>query len=166
MTGQEGRKAARKRRVRVSAEGLIERVRRKCNCCWVDICADQGCAAQLPDVPFACLSGTRHQKNHNYRPKLCDFVVFWVTGKVERAIAVEMKTGRFDLAHAVEQLQNGAQLAEGILGTAHTVTFAPCLFRRDRIRTMEIRQLRKYSVTFRGARYNVRLRTCGEPLPT
>jgi len=110
------------------------------------------------------MSGSRYQANHGVKGKLCDYIVFWATPKVELVVPTELKGGQPDARKAVAQIQNGARLADELI-SSHTygLAFLPLLVHRG-LGTIESRVLRKRRVTFRAKKYPVATARCGSRL--
>lgn len=111
-----------------------------------------------------CVSGTRVQRHHSEYATgpLCDCVVVWDDNGQEASASVELKTGGVDVSHAVRQLQGGADLIAA--GGAGGDIYAAVLASKGKLRTVEMDELRRLRVSFRGRQYRVLLARCGSTL--
>lgn len=131
-------------------------------CCSVTRAAEMGCTVVLPSDSrqWLCLSGTNYQANHGYSDKLCDFILFWERQPGLLWLAtIELKGRSFNARNVGKQLQNGADVAETLLG-GKAAKFAPVLVHRA-IKTIELRELRKVRIGFRGTRQLIQSKNSG-----
>lgn len=132
-----------------------------CKCCRVDRCREgKGCHVVLP-AKARCYSGSQIQSHHaeTAGAPLCDCLVLWSRGRRKHVAVVELKSGTVQAGHAVEQLQNGARLAESICDGSEV--FDVLLTCVGRLRAVEINVLRRKRVRFFGREYLVRIERCG-----
>lgn len=80
-------------------------------------------------------------------------------------VPLELKSGRVDVSHAVEQLQAGARAAEENISQRLSIIFRPVLVCSGRIHKAERRAMRK-KVHFHGHREPLRQIRCGTRLAT
>jgi hypothetical protein len=59
-----------------------------------------------------CISGTAYATVHGWRDCLCDAIVFVRAHPHPAILAVDLKSGRIDVDEVVEQLRNGAEVAD------------------------------------------------------
>lgn len=111
-----------------------------------------------------CAGGSRIQAHHPElaNTPLCDCLVVWREGGRDIAASVELKSGSYDLKHAVEQLQAGADiLAEAGRGLD---AYGAVLATRGHLRSIDIIELKRQKVLFRGGSYPVLIARCGDEL--
>lgn len=135
-------------------------------CCSAASCREgRTCNISLPaGTSTICISGTQVQSHHvEYAgDPLCDCVVVWDDAGKDCSASVELKSGRVDVSHAVRQLQAGADLISSE-GSGCDV-YAAVLASTGKLRTVEMNELRRLRVSFRGQRYRVLLARCGTDL--
>ena len=142
-------------------------IRRKRACCLSPSCEDQSCAIILPrtNTEVACINGSRYQSHHDFEGKLCDCIIFWSHQERDIFVPAELKSGRFSATHCLAQLQNGATLAQNLLGAAcQRIIFDPMIIHKGGIDTTVIKVLRNRRVTFRKQRRLARLVKSGTEL--
>lgn len=76
-------------------------------------------------------------------------------------MAVELKAGGIDAEVVVEQLRNGAILAERLLEVGRPARFHAVLAHAQRLHPREVRVLRQGRVRFMGRAYPIEPRPCG-----
>lgn len=131
-------------------------------CCRILKFEEGGCKVLIPTGDrFFCISGTLYQKHHQPTGKLCDLILLAsdLTGAVRKVCVAEAKGGRVDIAHIVDQLQAGAVVLEGIVGTNRR-EFSAVLVHRS-MSTVGKRHLRRAKVQFQGRAHPIRLLKCG-----
>ncbi|WP_436965077.1 hypothetical protein [Streptomyces sp. SudanB148_2056] len=133
-------------------------------CCGVTSSYREGrCSLAFPGKPekWICISGTKYQENHQREGKLSDLAFFWVVneGKEVRAYAIELKGGGAKPGHVAEQLQKGADLINRIMENV-SVVFVPVLVHAS-LTTLQIRDLKRARINFRGKAYMISLARCG-----
>ena len=91
----------------------------------------------------------------------CDYVLFYDEGQVHSA-PVEFKGKNTRTRKAIQQLQEGARLAETLMRPQDVRVCVPILLHRG-MRRQEINVLKKRSpkIEFRGKRFTVRIGRCG-----
>ena len=125
-------------------------------CCAAKTFKEGGCRITLPgEIPAViCLSGTSYQAGHDFKDKLCDFLLAWERAPaVRRTSVIELKGGHFNISDVRTQLQNGADITADLL-TGIDVSFLPVLV-HQRMPPVEQRELPKNKITFRGKRYGI-----------
>ena len=106
-----------------------------------------------------CLSGTNYQRSHNYTSRLSDLLFAWNrTTEGLMSSALELKGGGIDVSRVVEQLQHGADILDALL-TGIPCNFLPVLVHRA-IATIQIQELRRHRIRFRGQRFSIALMSC------
>jgi hypothetical protein len=120
-------------------------------CCQTDSSSEKGSKIVLPTDKdsWVCLSGTAYQGHHDHPGKLCDLILFWLRDEGISVAPIELKSGGFSPSSVLEQLQAGAVVADSLLPEGIGFFFAPVLV-HQRIGTIEIRQLAKRRINFRG----------------
>ena len=124
------------------------------SCCSVRTFKEGGCRVHLPGSAksagiWICLSGTAYQNEHAYHDKLCDLLFAWEKGSGATLSApLELKGGHVDVSHVRKQLQNGADIIDGLL-KGIDVSLTPILV-HQKITTAESRMLEREKVSFRG----------------
>ncbi|MET8974730.1 hypothetical protein ABZX85_03845 [Streptomyces sp. NPDC004539] len=136
-------------------------------CCGITSSYREGkCSLIFPEKSekWVCLSGTKYQENHQREGKLSDLAFFWVMSKGDevRAYAIELKGGGAKPGQVVEQLQKGADLIHKVMESI-PVTFVPVLVHAS-LTTLQIRDLKRARITFRGKSYMISLARCGSHL--
>jgi hypothetical protein len=141
-----------------SLDGLRQHQR----CCAVRAFNESGCKVIFPVSAGAwiCLSGTRYQANHKYVDKLCDLLLGWdrAAGGLVCA-ALELKGGGIDVTGVVKQLQNGADIIDSLFA-GERPAFLPVIVHRT-MSAVQLRELRKRKINFRGRRRSITLMNCG-----
>ncbi len=117
------------------------------------------------------ISGSKYQSLYGYSEKLCDFIVFaiWANDEVRLAV-LELKGGNVDKDDIVneghEQLQNGASIADQMIGGEDVAVFVPVLAKAKTLNPMASKILHKdkYKVKFRKFRESIRVIRCHSSL--
>lgn len=141
--------------------GFVEHV----ECCAVLSFREGNCKVTFParNAQWICLSGTRYQAAHGHTARLCDLLFAWNRSSTQRLSSVlELKGGGMSVSGVVEQLQQGAQVIDGLLRGV-TVTFLPVLVHRGML-PIQVNELRRRKIQFRGAQCTIELARCGERL--
>jgi hypothetical protein len=89
-------------------------------------------------------------------------MVFWC-GEEDRAYALELKNGGFDVLKVVKQLQGGANVISEVVETA-PVRFYPVLVHSEGINAIARKALNRCRVNFRGRAYRIFAVRCGSTL--
>lgn len=134
-------------------------------CCVRDRCRDAGCHVGKPSrATVTCISGTLYAENHAHDGKLCDCLIVWQRpGEGVNARAVELKGGQVRTRAALEQLQAGANVLDGLLAAFDEVYFQPVLAAR-RGGTIDLKILQASRIAFRQERRLVKRVDCGARL--
>lgn len=136
-----------------------------CDCCLVDHVKENGCALGLPPHPRKVIGGSRYQENHDHREKLCDAIIFWNNEKDGVSLVVaELKSGGFSASGVIEQLQGGARLAEAVVVFDGTIAFAPLLFKKKGMHSIERKVLSRARVRFRGKGHPIQTMSCSDSI--
>ena len=99
---------------------------------------------------------------HRKPGKHCDFILFVLEGCRKLVAApLELKSGRLDVSHALEQLQAGAAFAEQFSPAEATAICRPVLFHGRGIHPKELRALNRNKIRFRGMFLTVKISRCG-----
>jgi hypothetical protein len=147
--------------------GVIKSIRDQHKSCVTTSCNENKCSFQLDSESAgsrAIIHGGKYQKHYNFNGKLCDRIVFCEVHGLILA-AVELKGGdRIRLSEAIEQIQNGLDVADSILGQKDVADWLPLLIYSGRMKPAETKLLTNKSVKFRGKPKNVIKRDCGTKL--
>ena len=139
----------------------------KRSCCVTTSCADQGCTLILPvgQGDLACINGSRYQAHHKMSEKLCDCAIFWSFRGRDTFVPAELKGGRVRAAHCLDQLQNGAKLAQSLLGSYfQLLKFIPLIVHKGGIHPTEYKILQYRRISFRKVRRHAKLVKSGTHL--
>ncbi|MFE7731495.1 hypothetical protein ACFU5D_37685 [Streptomyces anthocyanicus] len=92
---------------------------------------------------------------------MSDLSFFWVVSESAevRAYAIELKGGGAKSGTIVEQLQKGADLIHKLMENK-PVVFVPVLVHAS-LTTLQIRDLKRARISFRGRPYMISLARCG-----
>lgn len=124
-------------------------------------CEDEGCCVSLGGVgPAFLLVDPEVERGSPIPPgrKRCDFIAFAERDAVLHVAVLELKSGRFDPAEVVEQLQEGAQAVERICRWRKQDHFQAVLVHGRNIRK---RDRTRMTVRFQDVPCRVRRETCG-----
>ena len=147
--------------------GVIKSIRDQHKSCVTTSCNENKCSFQLDSESAgsrAIIHGGKYQKHYNFNGKLCDRIVFCEVHGLILA-AVELKGGdRIRLSEAIEQIQNGLDVADSILERHAVAGWLPLLIYSGGMKPDETRLLRTKSVKFRNENKNVIRRDCGTRL--
>ena len=153
----------------MTAEEFISHVRdQHSQCCLTDRCEDQGCELRLDGLDsgaLAIIGGSGYQARHNYRDRLCDFILF-IPGPGCILCAVELKGGsNLDPHEVLKQVQDGLNIASEMLGDETVDAWRPIvLFDKEGLRQQDVRYLNANHVEFRNERKNLERKDCGSLL--
>ena len=100
-----------------------------------------------------------------FTKRLCDYLLFY-DNAVLIVIAIELKGGRIHANEVIEQIRNGAKVAERFAKPENLCKFFPIVLFGRRTRSMEFRVLGRphNKVAFRGERIRVYVGRCGSQL--
>lgn len=94
--------------------------------CVTDQLQEGKCKVELPPKPRIMVNCEIYKVVHDWRSKICDGLIFWYNQPSNLSVAVvELKGGNVPV-DAIEQLQEGARIAEG-LATSKAASFAAIL---------------------------------------
>ena len=96
--------------------------------------------------------------------KRCDYLFLGQQGTTTWVAPIELKSGAFGPESVAEQLQGGADMANGWLPTMQCFRFVPVVAHGRGIPKARIRSLQKATVTFRTQTRRLTLIRCGAPL--
>ena len=96
--------------------------------------------------------------------KRCDYLFLAQQGTMTWVAPIELKSGAFSLGSVAEQLQGGADMANGWLPTMQRFRFVPVVAHGRGIPSARVKSLQKAAVTFRKQTRRPRLVRCGAPL--
>ena len=130
------------------------------DCCLTDCYEDEGCRIDIGGFnpgSLTTIHGTKHQDclKHRRPGRLCDRLIFGRLDNLNRDLvcAAELKGGKNpDASVAINQIQGGLTLAQGMLDGRSTVDWYPLLFCQGRSRGHGLKLLRSRKVSFRGKR--------------
>jgi hypothetical protein len=98
---------------------------------------------------------------HGQQGKRCDFILFVLEGCQKLvAVPLELKSGRLDVSHALEQLQEGAAFAEQFSPTEADVICRPVLFHGRGLHPKDLSTLNRNKIQFRGVPLTVKIGRC------
>ena len=129
-------------------------------------CSRDGCRVYLQGVPRGrvVVDVDKAFEAHGGEGKRCDFIVF-LPGADGKLIAapIELKSGRFDVSDALEQLQKGAEFAEQFAPGASETVCRPILIHGKSIRPKARKALERSKIRFGGLALTVKTKRCGQP---
>ena len=133
--------------------------------CTARHCRENRCNLSLNGIgDRVIIHGSRYQERYRYDQNLCDGIIF---AQHEGYVlsAVELKGGRnVELSRAINQIQNGLTIAQGIWGNREVAEWIPLLLYSGRITPHELRLLDSRTVKFRDERKRVIKADCGAEL--
>lgn len=117
------------------------------------------CGVQLPPKPRIVVGCEIYKVTHDWQDKICDGLVFWFNQPQRLSIAVvELKGGNVPV-DAIEQLQQGARIAERF-ATIKAADFAALLMTNKAPHSIDQRVFNR-GIYFSGRRYPVQILKCG-----
>lgn len=135
--------------------------------CWVHACNKDGCSISVRtaadrkavvDLDCQALHVPQNQKR-------CDYLFFGEKGARSWVIPIELKSGSFDAADVIDQLQGGADQADAWLPQEARFQLVPLLAHGAKaVRRNERAALRSRKVGLRGRTKQVVLVRCGANL--
>jgi hypothetical protein len=134
-------------------------------CCAITSYDEGKCKVIFPNrrSEWICLSGTKYQATHKHEGKLCDLLFAWEKSTSRcTCAALELKGGGISVSGAVKQLQEGAGMIDKLLSDTELV-FVPVLVHRG-LTAIQINQLRRQKIRFRGKTFEIELMRCGQKL--
>ena len=96
--------------------------------------------------------------------KRCDYLFVAQEGTTTWVAPIELKSGAFGPQSVAEQLQGGADMANGWLPKMQCFQFVPVIAHGRGIPNARFKLLQKATVTFRAQTRRPRLIKCGAPL--
>lgn len=96
--------------------------------------------------------------------KRCDYVLVGEKSRKSWVVPIELKSGRFQAAEVVDQIQGGADEAKSWLPEQVACLFIPILAHGKSFRRKQLAEFRSTKVTFRGHRKQIEVVRCGEKL--
>ena len=153
----------------MTSPGFLESIRdQHSECCITSVPGEKGCRLNLERINRASLvmlHGSRYQEAHGYRRKLCDRIIFGDRNGVSFICVVELKGGKnVNLSEALEQIQNGLNVAQEFLGSRSAGEWYPLLLFDGRMGGAGTTKLRGRGVSFRQEFRAVTKRRCGSAL--
>ena len=136
--------------------------------CVITRCRKDRCSVSLPQSPARnrlIIDCDKPGSSFNSNDKKCDCLIFEeAENGTDRAIPIELKSGRIRASAVIEQLQAGAQAVENLLPREIAVQLQP-LLAYGNIPKGERATLNEGLVRFRGKPYPIRKIRCGAQLP-
>lgn len=137
------------------------------NCCLTDSYEDEGCGLDVRGIPLASLTtihGSNHQARHNRPGRLCDRIIIGESGN-GFVCAVEFKGGNnIDMSVAIEQIQEGLNLAADLLPGQPPGKWHPLLLYSGSMRPTGTKLLTDKKVSYKGRTARVDRINCGSSL--
>ena len=96
--------------------------------------------------------------------KRCDYLFLAQQGTTTWVVPIELKSGAFSPGSVAEQLQGGADMANGWLPTMQGFQFVPVVAHGRGIPKARIKSLQEATVTFRTQTRRPQLIKCSAPL--
>ena len=134
-------------------------------------CSKDNCKVYLSNTPSLRLIVDPESKEGkglaNYFPddkKKCDSIIFFQnsTGKLVIAL-LEFKTGEVKATPISEKLQAAACFAERMIPESCYPVCQPILFHSGNLHKVQLQELNKEKVRFRGAQLTIQMAKCGQP---
>ena len=129
-------------------------------------CSRDKCRVDLTDITLARVIANADSKGlaHFFSGKRCDFILFFQDSDGSVVIApLELKHGEAEANSTAEQLQAGACFAENMIPESCCPACHPILFHGRRLHPVELRELNRAKIHFRGAQLTIRTAKCGQP---
>ena len=147
---------------------LLSAVRRRvAQSCIVSLCRKDGCSVSLPQPARnrLIIDCDKPGSPFNSNDKKCDCLIFVeAQNGTDRAIPIELKSGRIRASEVIEQLQAGARVVENLIPSGTAVQLQP-LLAYGSIPKGERAALDKGLVRFRGQGIRISKIRCGASLP-
>ena len=126
-------------------------------------CGRDGCRVNLEGVP-ACrviVDMDKIPAAQHAGGKRCDFVLFLsADGEGVLTAPIELKSGRVDASHAIEQLRSGAEFVNRVSPAKPKPRCQPILFHGKGIHSQQRKALNRSKVTFRGSKLTIKTARC------
>jgi hypothetical protein len=135
--------------------------------CVSDRCQKEGCTLNMADIPQdnrVIIDCDEYKAQFRLDGRICDYIVLCCKDS-HRVAVVEMKSGAPDhVRNAIDQIRNGVNVADGLIGAKPVQQFLPLLLHGGGISSQELKVLKSSRVTFRGKKYLVDQKKCGSSL--
>jgi hypothetical protein len=133
----------------------------------VSQCSKNNCRLDLtllpsPQTILDC-DGYKQHYGHGHVGRICDFLIFWSSSALGAA-AVEMKARAWKASEVEQQLQAGAELINRLAGAQWVAEFQPVLVSEGARSRAEVNEFLNKRVAFRGRRFRIIRKRCGEKL--
>lgn len=144
---------------------ILDTIAQSHKCCATKSSGENGCGILLNGIgKRTIIHGSKFQKEHKFTDKLCDRIILHQDNGCVLT-AVELKGGKkTKLLHAIQQIQNGLIVAEGILGSSVISEWLPVLLYNDHWGPQATKVLLEHPVSFRRESKVVIKRDCGTEL--
>ena len=93
---------------------------------------------------------------------MCDYIIGCEL-EGDSVSVIEMKSSGVRASQVIEQLQQGARLAEGWIGNTSVDNFAPILLSKSR-NSNELKVFARQKITFQGFAQSIKTKRCGASL--
>lgn len=146
--------------------GLVEEVRTKVgDGCLDKKCKKDGCRVSLKGAPQPHLIIDLDKLDSHFLDKSqtrCDYL-FVADGNRNGGwvVPLELKKGRYDASEVVKQLEAGRKVAEDVVPGKTKVRFRPVLVFGKAPHPVEILELRRSKIRFRGSEKHIESMKCG-----
>lgn len=141
------------------------------NDCLADSCEKRGCKLNIGSIKrlSKIIDCDTYKKKMKHQDEICDYIIFTRFKKKMHILGVvELKSGRVNIEKAIGQIRKGAQLAEQISLRIKKPVFFPILVHMGNLKhhgksitVMEVKQLSKSSLFFKGNKYEIQLERNG-----
>ena len=156
----------------MTLDNIVEHIRSiHSQCCLTTKSGERNCSLNIrgfDSSSLVMLDGTRYQRAHSYRERLCDRIVFGRWQGTNFVTAVELKGGgNLDVGASIQQIQNGLRVAANSLSGQDVDYWYPVLLFRGGLRAIGTTKLRTRPVDLPTRRRNlseVIKRDCGSSL--
>ena len=133
--------------------------------CIAQRCRKKGCSVAMKGVPNAHVVVDFDCKALPAAAgKRCDYLFLAQQGTTTWVAPIELKSGKFSPGSVAEQLQDGADMADGWLPPMQRFRFVPVVAHGGGIPRERVKSLQKQTVTFRKQARRPLLIKCGAPL--
>ena len=153
----------------MTLDNIVEHIRSiHSQCCLTTKSGERNCSLNIrgfDSSSLVMLDGTRYQRAHSYRERLCDHIVFGRWQGTNFVSAVELKGGRnLDVSEALEQIQNGLNVASSLLEERQVSDWYPLLMFSGHLGAAGREKIRLKPVQFGRDTRAVTRRDCGSLL--
>ena len=134
--------------------------------CRFNSCSKEGCtlSVSIARVKRVLVDLDCHDLHIPDDRKRCDYVFVGEKNTKAWVAPIELKSGRFDAAEVVDQLQGGAETVEAWLPDDSAFQFVPVLAHGRDLRIRQRNEFRSRKVRLRGQTRRVSLVRCGGTL--